>query len=149
MPARPERPAATVAEMAAGAAGYSGKTLAEKLGVKPGTRLWALNPPPDYEDLIGPLPQGALRASDPGDADILHAFVASRDSLGAQARFLTDVARQGAALWISWPKKSSPMFVDLTEDGVREAILPTGWVDVKVCAVDQNWSGLKFLRRRT
>jgi hypothetical protein len=135
--------------MTEGPAGYSGKTLAEKLGVKPGTRLWALNPPPDYLDLIGPLPPGAMWAPEPASADILHAFVAGREGLAAQARVLTEVARKGAALWISWPKRSSPMFVDLTEGGVREAILPTGWVDVKVCAVDQNWSGLKFLRRRT
>jgi len=129
--------------------GYSGKGLADKLGVKPGTRLWALNPPADYDDRIGPLPTGAERVPDPASADILHAFVANREDLAAQARFLTETPKKGAALWISWPKKSSPMFVDLTEGGVREAILPTGWVDVKVCAVDQNWSGLKFLRRRT
>ncbi len=135
--------------MAEGPAGYSGKTLAAKLGVKPGTRLWALNPPANYQDLIGPLPPGAMCAPDPVSADILHAFVANREGLAAQVRFLTEAAGNGAALWISWPKKSSPMFVDLTEDGVREAILPTGWVDVKVCAVDHNWSGLKFLRRRT
>ena len=135
--------------MAEGAAGYSAKSLADKLGVKPGTRLWALNPPPDYEDLIGPLPPGAMSAPDAASADILHAFVARREDLAAQARFLAEAARIGASLWISWPKKSSPLFVDLTEDGVREALLPTGWVDVKVCAIDQNWSGLKFLRRRT
>jgi hypothetical protein len=129
-------------------AGYSGKSLADKLGVKPGTRLWTLNPPADYEQLIGPLPPGAVSAPDAASADILHAFVASREGLATQVRFLTESARAGAALWISWPKKSSPMFVDLTEGGVREEILPTGWVDVKVCAVDHNWSGLKFLRRR-
>jgi hypothetical protein len=129
-------------------AGYSGKSLADKLGVKPGTRLWTLNPPADYEELIGPLPPEAQSAPDAGSADILHAFVASREALATQVRFLTESARAGAALWISWPKKSSPMFVDLTEGGVREEILPTGWVDVKVCAVDHNWSGLKFLRRR-
>jgi hypothetical protein len=129
-------------------AGYSGKSLANKLGVKPGIRLWTLNAPDNYPELIGPLPTGASIAPDPGVADILHLFVTSRADLAARVD-LTQVARPGAALWISWPKKSSPMFVDLTEDGVRDAILPTGWVDVKVCAVDQNWSGLKFLRRRT
>ncbi|MEL7313284.1 MAG: DUF3052 domain-containing protein, partial [Pseudomonadota bacterium] len=60
---------------------------------------------------------------------------------------LTKVA-DGGMLWISWPKKSSPMFKDLTEDQLREVILPTGWVDVKVCAVDADWSGLKFVRRK-
>lgn len=129
-------------------AGYSGKSLADKLGVKPGTRLWTLNPPVDYEELIGPLPPEAVRAPDAASADILHAFVANREDLAAQAGFLTEAPRKGAALWISWPKKSSALFMDLTEGGVREQILPTGWVDVKVCAVDPNWSGLKFLRRR-
>ena len=132
-----------------GSAGYSGKSLADKLGVKPGTRLWTLNAPADYEDLTGPLPHGAMRTPDAASADILHAFVANRDALATQARFLTEAAGKGAALWISWPKRSSALFVDLTEGGIREAILPTGWVDVKVCAVDQDWSGLKFLRRRT
>jgi hypothetical protein len=129
-------------------AGYSGKSLADKLGVKPGVRLWTLNAPDNYPELIGPLPTGVSIAPDPGTADILHLFVTSRADLVARVD-LTQAARLGAAVWISWPKKSSPMFADLTEDGVRDAILPTGWVDVKVCAVDQNWSGLKFLRRRT
>jgi hypothetical protein len=130
-------------------AGYSGKTLAEKLGVKAGVRLWALNPPEHYAELIGPLPAGASMAPDAAGADILHAFVANRAELAACAGELTAIPRPGAALWISWPKKASRLFVDLTEDGVREALLPTGWVDVKVCAIDADWSGLKFLRRRT
>jgi hypothetical protein len=56
--------------------------------------------------------------------------------------------RDGGTLWISWPKKSSPLFVDLTDNGIRDLVLPTGFVDVKVAAIDENWSGLKFLRRR-
>ena len=55
----------------------------------------------------------------------------------------------GGMIWVSWPKKASKLFIDLTEDGLREVLLPTGWVDVKVCAVDADWSGLKFLRRKT
>ena len=128
--------------------GYSGKRLADKLGVREGSRLWPSNAPADYEALIGPLPPGAAMAADAAQADILHAFVEDRAQLVDQAVFLTTAARQGAALWISWPKKSSTLFADLTEDGVREIVLPTGWVDVKVCAVDETWSGLKFLRRR-
>jgi hypothetical protein len=147
-----ERPAIrrTAVELSAIAtAGYSGKSLADKLGVKPGVRLWTLNTPDRYAELIGPLPAGASMESDAAGADILHVFVMSRAELAARAGELTAIPRQGAALWISWPKKSSSLFVDLTEGGVREAILPTGWVDVKVCAVDADWSGLKFLRRRT
>jgi hypothetical protein len=129
--------------------GYSGKSLADKLGIKPGSRIWALCPPPHYPELLGPLPGGAGMVSDAAEADLLHAFVADRRDLDQHAAFLTGAPRLGASLWISWPKKASPRFVDLTEGGVRDAILPTGWVDVKVCAVDADWSGLKFLRRRT
>ena len=75
-------------------------------------------------------------------------YVYSRAALEAAAPVVT-AAAQGAALWVSWPKKASKLFIDLTEDGLREVLLPTGWVDVKVCAVDADWSGLKFLRRKT
>jgi len=128
--------------------GYSGKPLADKLGVREGSRLWQSHAPAGYEALIGPLPLGATWTADPAEADILHVFRENRAQLSDQAAALTAVARQGAALWISWPKKSSALFADLTEGGVREIVLPTGWVDVKVCAVDETWSGLKFLRRR-
>jgi hypothetical protein len=131
------------------AAGYSGKSLAEKLGVKPGVRLWLLEPPDHYMSLIGALPPRAEIVDQAEAADVLHVFAPDRAALAANVARVTQAPRQGAILWISWPKKSSAIFVDLTEDGVREALLPTGWVDVKVCAVDADWSGLKFLRRRT
>jgi hypothetical protein len=129
-------------------AGYSGRSLAEKLGVKAGVRLCSVNAPAHYRTLIGPLPPGAAYSADAGEADIVHAFVADRADLARLRDDLVESPRPGAALWISWPKKSSAQFVDLTEGGIRELILPTGWVDVKVCAVDEDWSGLKFLRRR-
>lgn len=128
------------------AAGYSGKSLAQKLGLKRGVRLAAINPPADYAALIGA--DAHAFTDDAEGADIVHVFVADRADLARRAATLTSGLKLGAALWISWPKKTSPRFVDLTEGGVREAILPTGWVDVKVCAVDADWSGLKFLRRR-
>ena len=129
--------------------GYSGKSLAAKLEIKPGTRLAAVRAPATYRDLIGPLPSEAAYVDDVMSADIVHLFVADRADLRLRSEVMPSALRLGVALWISWPKKNSPMFVDLTEDGVRAAILPTGWVDVKVCAVDQVWSALKFLRRRT
>lgn len=129
-------------------AGYSGRSLPQKLGVREGTRLLPLAPPDDYAELIGPLPAGAEIAPAADTADLVHLFVRTRADLEARIASLTDRVRPGGALWISWPKKSSPLFVDLTEDGVRALVLPTGWVDVKVCAVDADWSGLKFLRRR-
>lgn len=149
MPARLGRLEVTAAKPPPATAGYSGKSLAEKLGVKPGVRLWLLNPPKHYLSLLGDLPPGAALVSEADKADVLHAFTSNRATLAANAARLTGSLKQGAALWISWPKKSSALFIDLTEDGVRDVLLPTGWVDVKVCAVDADWSGLKFLRRRT
>jgi hypothetical protein len=129
-------------------AGYSGKSLTQKLGVKPGDAVLAINPPAHYGDLLDPLPDGAAVVAEATSPPLVHAFVKSRTELKSLAEGLTALPAPGGALWISWPKKSSPLFVDLTEDGVREFLLPTGWVDVKVCAVDADWSGLKFLRRR-
>ncbi len=129
-------------------AGYSGKSLAAKLGVKHQTTLLVLDPPPHYADLIEPLPPGARVVAVATDPDIVHAFFPCTADLAAAAPSLVWVPRAGGSIWISWPKKTSALFRDLTEDGVRAVMLPTGWVDVKVCAVDADWSGLKFLRRR-
>ena len=100
-----------------------------------------------------PLPEGARLSLKPFDraepgADIVHAFFRTRTELDARAAPLITLPAAGGMIWISWPKKSSPLFRDLTENGLREVLLPTGWVDVKVAAVDADWSGLKFLRRR-
>jgi hypothetical protein len=131
-------------------AGYSGKPLIEKLGLKPGQTLAVRDAPSHYQALVEPLPEGArlLERYDP-EAAIVHLFVDDRSGLEGRIAEAVAALPQGAALWVSWPKKTSSRFVDLTEDGVREVVLPTGLVDVKVCAVDEVWSGLKFLRRRT
>jgi hypothetical protein len=135
------------------AAGYSGKPLAQKLGIKPGTQVVAAGAPDDYEALLGLLPDGAavLRRT-PGKlgsgAEIVHLFCPDRAALAAAAPKALAALGPGGALWVSWPKKASALYRDLTEEGVRELLLPTGWVDVKVCAVDADWSGLKFLRRK-
>lgn len=130
-------------------AGYSGKPLSAKLGVKSGDTLAAIDAPPDYRLLLKPLPEGAriIEGPDPS-ARILHLFARDRADLEAKAATAFGRRPEGGMVWISWPKKTSSLFVDLTEDGVREVILPTGWVDVKVCAVDADWAGLKFLRRK-
>jgi hypothetical protein len=129
--------------------GYSGRTLAQKLGIKAGDVVCAIDPPDHYLGLLGELPPGASVASSVQDPAIVHAFVRRAGELAAIAERLVALPRAGGSVWISWPKKASPLFVDLTEGGVREVMLPTGWVDVKVCAVDADWSGLKFLRRRS
>jgi poly(A) polymerase len=135
-------------------AGYSGKPLAAKLGLKPGGWITALDAPGHYHDLLAPLPQGArVTLAAWGDpmvrpTEVVHAFVRTRAELADRAATLTGLPLAGGALWISWPKKTSSLYLDLTEDGVRAQMLPTGWVDVKVAAVDADWSGLKFLKRR-
>jgi len=125
--------------------------LIAKLGLKPGGRLIALDSPDRYPNMVAPLPEAAslhLQSFDEpiGPADIVHAFFRSAAQIWMRAATL--VAAPTPMIWVSWPKKSSPLFRDLTEGGVREVLLPTGWVDVKVAAVDADWSGLKFLRRR-
>jgi hypothetical protein len=132
------------------AAGYSGKPLIEKLGLKPGQTLAAIDAPAHYHDLVSPLPEGArvVKRAD-AKASIVHLFAKDTAALKKGLDAAVKGLPAGAALWISWPKTSSPRFVDLTEDGVRAQVLPTGLVDVKVAAVDEDWSGLKFLRRKT
>lgn len=127
--------------------GYSGKPLYQKLGLKPGFRCLTLRPPDHYSELV----QGAegvrffTRAT---PVDVVHVFCRRRREVAPLvARALRSIVA-GGMIWVSWPKKSSPLYRDLTEQDFRDHILPLGWVDVKVCAVDADWSGLKFLRRR-
>ena len=130
--------------------GYSGKPLIDKLGLKPGSVLCAIGAPSHYRDLVEPLPEGAkVKTALDAKASIVHLFVADTVALKAKVKATVAALPPGAALWISWPKKTSSRFVDLTEDGIRKLVLPTGLVDVKVAAVDEDWSGLKFLRRKT
>ena len=129
------------------AAGYSGKPVWQKLGLKPGQRVRVVDPPRDYGGLIG-APGHPFAAAPDADIDLLHLFARNRDALVAQLPAWLPCMAAGGMVWVSWPKKSSALFVDLTEDGVREVCLPLGWVDVKVCAIDADWSGLKLLRRR-
>jgi hypothetical protein len=136
------------------AAGYSGKTLAAKLGLKAGQRLLAIAAPEHYAALLGPEAAAAVTqvetpGSGRGEAAIVHLFVRSRADLAAGGEAALARVAPGGMLWVSWPKKSSPLFRDLSEDGIRELLLPTGWVDVKVAAVDADWSGLKLLRRKS
>ena len=130
--------------------GYSGKSLGAKMGLKPGLTLWAVGAPTSYADLLGPESATVMISRDgaAGPFGMAHLFVRDRGELQLQAEAALAKLAPGGTLWVSWPKKSSPLFKDLTEDGVREVVLPTGWVDVKVCAVDADWSGLKFLKRK-
>jgi hypothetical protein len=128
-------------------AGYSGKPLWQKLGLKPGLRVLIDDPPSDYAALTG-FDLAQVVDAKSGEADFAHAFVPDRAALDAALDRLLPRMAEGSMLWISWPKKTSKRFRDLTEDGIRDAVLPRGWVDIKVCAVDADWSGLKLARRR-
>lgn len=130
------------------AAGYSGKPLAVKLGIKPGTKVAAIGPPANYRELLGRLPAGATIGSKVApNAPFIHVFATSRRDLAAKVASYRKVLAPDGTLWVSWPKKSSGVSTDVTEDAIREVALPLGFVDVKVCAVDETWSGLKLVVR--
>ena len=129
-------------------AGYSTTPLVKKLGIKPGAALRIMNPPPDYDQTLGPLPDNVdLRPDLDQPLDFIQLFTDSHADLETQfPRLKAALARDGM-LWISWPKKASKVPTDVTETVVREVGLANGLVDVKVAAIDQIWSGLKFVFR--
>ena len=130
-------------------AGYSGTPLFRKLGIKPESRVKTKGAPANYLDLLAPIPEGAtvsprLRAP----VDLWHLFTASKSELRAAVRKAIGEIRQDGMIWVSWPKKASKVPSEVTEDTVREVAFPLGLVDVKVCAVDETWSGLKLVIRK-
>jgi len=129
-------------------AGYSGTPLAKKLGIKEGCALLPLHAPATYRDLLDPLPP-AVRFARRADVnvDVIHLFATKRDQLARTLVTLRAKLRPDAAVWVSWPKKSSKVPSDITEDVIRDVALPLGFVDVKVCAIDEVWSGLKLVVR--
>ena len=130
-------------------AGYSGTPLAKKLGIATGHRVWLAQGPANYKALVSPLPEGVMFVSKPSKAtDVAHVFTTKRRELEKTLRSLRSALKPDAALWVSWPKKTSKMPTDITEDVIREVALPMGFVDIKVCAVDETWSGLKLVVRR-
>jgi len=129
-------------------AGYSQRSLAEKLGIKPGTVVTALAPPPAYVKLLAPMPADVTFVNRLGKrARFIHCFVTRRAELEKELPRLSRALADDGMVWISWPKKAAKTDTDLTEDVVRTLGLEAGLVDVKVCAVDELWSGLKFVRR--
>lgn len=129
-------------------AGYSGTPLQKKLGIKPGARVVFVNEPPSLRRDLGELPEGVkILKSAAADLDFAHVFVKSRAELEKQFAKLASQLHPAGMLWISWPKKASGVATDLNENIVRDIGLANGLVDVKVCAVDEVWSGLKFVIR--
>jgi hypothetical protein len=130
-------------------AGYSGTPLARKLGIRPNETLIALNAPENYRSLLEDLPAGvAITNRATTNAGFVHLFVRQRSDLEKRLRELRSKLDDAGILWISWPKKSAKVPTDITEDTIRAVALPLGFVDVKVCAVDETWSGLKLMIRR-
>src|SRR4030088_2289006 len=127
-------------------AGYSGTPLAKKLGIDVGSRIYLSDAPKKYLRLVAPLPEGVrvVRKID-GETDIVHIFSTERARLAAALRATLKRIKPDGTIWVSWPKKSSKVSTDITEDTIREVALPMGLVDIKVCAVDEVWSGLKLV----
>jgi hypothetical protein len=129
-------------------AGYSGTPLVRKLGLKPGIAAAVLGAPTGYRRTLGALPRGlTLKTAARGPLDFIQMFTKRRRELGTKLPALKRVLAPAGALWISWPKKASGVATDLTEDVIRDLAIAHGLVDVKVCAVDDVWSGLKLVRR--
>jgi Protein of unknown function (DUF3052) len=130
-------------------AGYSGTPLAKKLGIQAGAFVRAVDAPDDYAQLLEPLPANVTfveRGAD--ELDMVHLFTKSRSKLVKYLDEYKNKIKQNGSIWVSWPKKSSGIPSEVTEDTVREVALPLGLVDVKVCAVDDTWSGLKLVIRK-
>jgi len=129
-------------------AGYSKRSLVAKLGIKAGTTLAILNPPRGYERTLGRLPQAVIRRSlATGSLDFIQFFATGRRELERSFSHLKRALAPAGALWISWPKQASGVTTDVSEDVIRGIGLAHGLGDVKVCAVDDEWSGLKRVRR--
>lgn len=130
-------------------AGYSGTPLPKKLGIVDGTQFAVRRPPDGFADTLGELPAGATwRAQMRPSLDVAIAFATRRADLVTDWPKLTTSVAPTGAVWLAWPKRASKVPTDITEDVLRDEFLPTGWVDVKVCAIDETWSGLKFVLRK-
>ena len=135
--------------MATTAPGYSGTPLARKLGIGAGARVVAVHAPDGYPAWLAPLPEDVRFEQRVSAAtDVVHVFVDRRAELESRLRALREAIGPDAAVWVSWPKKASKVPTDVTEDTIRALALPLGFVDVKVCAVSDVWSGLKLVIRK-
>jgi hypothetical protein len=126
-------------------AGYSGTPLVKKLGIKEGMVLSVVGAPRPYSSIVDDLPE--VREASKGEVDFVHFFTSSASELKKKFPALKKRLKKTGMLWVSWPKGSSSLETDIKEDLVRKVGLEGGLVDVKVCAVDEDWSGLKFVYR--
>jgi len=129
-------------------AGYSKRSLVDKLGIKEGFRIAIVNSPASYRATLGALPSDVTVDKRPGKGmDLIHCFVNNKREATSTISALKNHISPRGALWVSWPKGSSGVKTDLNENVIREIGLKAGLVDVKVCAVDDTWSGLKLVYR--
>lgn len=130
-------------------AGYSGTPLWKKLGIRSGSRVLAVEAPSGFRELLDPLPEKVVLSAKPrGEYDVIVSFHRSLDDYEERFRALIEHLEDRGGLWVSWPKKASRLYVPgLTENAIRDIGLTTGLVDNKVCAIDEDWSGLRFVRR--
>ena len=129
--------------------GYSGTPLTKKLGIKAGFKIYIKNPPKNYNQLIEPIPENVVltkRLSN--DLDMVHVFTKSRGELALNIPAYIEKIKPDGMIWVSWPKKAFGVATDVTEDVIGEIILPLQLVDIKVCAVDEVWPGLKLVIRK-
>jgi hypothetical protein len=130
-------------------AGYSGTPLARKLGLKPGDLVSLLDAPASFRKLLEPVPDGVrFVVKFDKAARIVHVFATRKAELTKALTTCRKSLAPDASIWVSWPKKASKMETDITEDVIRVVALPMGLVDIKVCAVDETWSGLKLVLRK-
>lgn len=131
-------------------AGYSGTPLATKLGIKPGAVVTVIGAPPEFTTLLEPLPADVvMRPVLRGRPDVICFFTTERRALERRLPSLLRSLDPASGLWVMWPKRTSKVATDVTEDVVRQVALPSGVVDTKVCAVDDVWSALRLVWRRT
>lgn len=129
-------------------AGYSGKPLILKLGIKPGSRLGIFDAPGGFDATLGTLPEGVTPTTTlRGSHDVVVLFARNKKALEKRFDEVAKVVALIGSFWVSWPKKTSGVLSDLDENVVRAVGLNRGWVDIKVCALDETWSGLKFVTR--
>jgi Protein of unknown function (DUF3052) len=130
-------------------AGYSGTPLAKKLGITEGCHLVVRHAPDNYLDLLQPLPANVVFDKKVSkQTHLVHVFTDAKAELSAELKALRTAIKADGMVWVSWPKKASKVPTDITEDTIRELALPLGFVDVKVCAVSEIWSGLKLVIRK-
>src|SRR5262245_59170760 len=131
------------------AAGYSGTPLVKKLGIVAGSEVLVVGAPDNFSALLEPMPAGVRFTSKPTpNTALAHVFVIEKGELSKSLAVLRQKLKPDVPIWVSWPKKSSGVLSNVTEDVVRQVALPMGYVDIKVCAVSEVWSGLKLVIRK-